>query len=192
MSPKRSRRTDERWTRHGGLFLPRRGLALPTRRFVQKHGTAQDCCGIPEGCYIWSGGTRPASVQIAISGVSDGWCDECDGHNRTVEADFQSHTDDNVAGFCTDSYSYVFGSLNSVNATFFHYYNSGVVRWALNVNSSHPSTGCPDMVGSAVTSLSVGNPIWYSPFSLSSVYSASLGPNTMENRCLSGTGEVTT
>lgn len=64
--PKRSQRTDDRWTQQGGLFLPQRGIALPTRRFVQKHGTAKECCNVGT-CAVDS--SLRGEYDVTVSGV---------------------------------------------------------------------------------------------------------------------------
>jgi hypothetical protein len=67
MSAKRRAPIDPRWDRTpGGLFVPRRP-AFPTRRFIQKLGTAKDCC-TPPGCtYCEDGTTADLLVSIACT-----------------------------------------------------------------------------------------------------------------------------
>ena len=83
---KRRQQSDQRWDRtDGGLLIPRRPV-VPTRRFVQKMGSAHECCGSPcAGC------NYPDDLLITISGfqeglgncVGQGWGGDCYKHNGT-------------------------------------------------------------------------------------------------------------
>lgn len=72
MSAKRRGLADPRWERTpGGLYLPRRPT-LPTRRFIQKMGAAEDCCGGTFGpCVACDGNYAPLTLIAVVSGAPE-------------------------------------------------------------------------------------------------------------------------
>lgn len=81
--PKRQRKPDPRWERtDGGLVAPRRCLTLPTRRWVQRMGSANNCCDDP--CAVTY--TRIDTLGVVISGATDG-ANACEWVNDDWELD---------------------------------------------------------------------------------------------------------
>jgi len=107
------------------------------------------CCCTTTGCDIWSG-SRPSSVLVDIASVTDGACDECEGHNRIVECDWDEAAsgDQTVMQYCCDTYVWQSGDTNVV-AAFYHFYGDGF--WRVNADSYIPSSGCSDSGGSEVS-----------------------------------------
>lgn len=73
----RKPRRDDRWDRTlGGLIVPRR-VGLPTRRFIQKWGTAKCCCNVvlvpDDTCPICATGTLPGAYLYNDETVCGYW-----------------------------------------------------------------------------------------------------------------------
>lgn len=80
--PKQTPRPDPRWDqRPSGLVLPR--TVGKTRRFIQKFGQAQCCCGEDKTYCDYCGTTYPSSMTIIVAGLGDGFCSGLNG-NYTV------------------------------------------------------------------------------------------------------------
>jgi hypothetical protein len=65
----RKPRRDELWDRTpGGVIVPRRPT-LPTRRFIQKWGTAKCCCGGGGFCNYCTGFSETSDVVVTLAGT---------------------------------------------------------------------------------------------------------------------------
>jgi hypothetical protein len=102
----RKPRRDELWDRTpGGVIVPRRPT-LPTRRFIQKWGTVQDCCG-EETCDPCAVGRANHGATYSTNGIwatfalTDGSCSDCNEFNDSYFLPFVE-----VGSFTCGGYTY--------------------------------------------------------------------------------------
>jgi hypothetical protein len=87
---KRRPPNDDQWDRtSGGLIVPRRGVSLPTRRWIGWMGGAKDCCS-SFTCSVFAS-SPPSSIVLAVTGETDGNCN-CAPFNDTWELPYAVYT----------------------------------------------------------------------------------------------------
>lgn len=92
---KRRPPNDDRWDRTtGGVIVPRRGVSLPTRRWIGWMGGAKDCCGGgAAACQACVGSVASANISASVSGLANGGsCTGCGDGNGTWTLAYRSCT----------------------------------------------------------------------------------------------------